>query len=141
VKITKGEIFISMIIAKYNSKTRTLAYINCGHPPGMLIHRGKIYAMDKGTTILGAFDNLPHITQQSKRINDEALVLLYSDGLTDTFNEKGEDYNFEQISAFGLRHMHRSVKDFNQCLLNEVEEFKGREDYIDDITFLTCLFK
>jgi len=141
VRITKGESFITMIIAKYNSKTRTLAYINCGHPPAMLIHRGKVYPMDKGTTIIGAFDTLPHITQQSKRINDEAILMLYSDGLTDTFNEKGEDYDFEQISSFGLRNMHLAIKDFNQCLLNEVEDFKGREDYIDDITILTCRFK
>ncbi len=141
VRITKGESFITMILAKYNSKTRTLAYINCGHPPAMLIHRGKVYPMDKGTTIIGAFDTLPHITQQSKKLSDEAVLLLYSDGLTDTFNEEGKDYDFEQITDFGLRNMHLSVKDFNQCLLNEVEDFKGRADYIDDITFLTCRFK
>lgn len=141
VRITKGESFITMILVKYNSKTRTLAYINCGHPPAMLIHRGKVYPMDKGTTIIGAFDTLPHITQQSKRISDEALLLLYSDGLTDTFNEKEEGYDFDQVTEFGLRNMHLSIKDFNQCLLNELEDFKGRANYIDDITFLTCRFK
>src|SRR6185503_6106103 len=62
-KKTKGERFITLFVAKYNERTRKLNFINAGHNPSILYHDGEAVPLKLGTTMIGAFDELPFINQ------------------------------------------------------------------------------
>jgi sigma-B regulation protein RsbU (phosphoserine phosphatase) len=51
--MAKGEKFITLFIAKYNTKTRILQYVNAGHNPSILHSSKGEELLDKGCTILG----------------------------------------------------------------------------------------
>lgn len=141
--ITKGDRFITFFIAKYDLTTNTIEYINAGHAPPVIAMNGKLQLLEKGSTILGAFDALPEIEVGSVSFNtNEALILSFTDGLTDIKNEADEFLNLDIIYDLALKNSHLSVEHFNENIMDTIEDFKGEEGYPDDFTVLTCkLFK
>ena len=56
-----SERFVSMFICIYDFKSKSLEYINCGHPHPLIAYNDKIVTLDKGSTVLGMFPQLPEI--------------------------------------------------------------------------------
>ncbi len=140
-KITKGEKFITLFLGVYNPAERTLCYVNAGHNPSMLVQNGSITELKKGCTVLGMFDDLPYVQMDEVKIEKNALLINYTDGLTDFENERGEFYGLERLEDFVLKNQELDAVMFNKTLLEEVNAFKGQGGIlIDDITLLTCRF-
>jgi len=138
LRITKGDKFITFFVAEFDLRMQTLSYVNAGHNPPVMVMNGKVYRLDKGCTILGAFHPLPRLEVGEIYVDDEALILTYTDGLTDVRNEIGE-YMDEAYAHEFLMHNHMlSAGMFNEKLLEEIERFKGAENFPDDFTVLTC---
>jgi phosphoserine phosphatase RsbU/P len=138
LRITKGERFLTFFVAQCDLNTRKLTYVNAGHNPPILAMNEQLKYLDKGTTVLGAFDDLPFIEQGTEQLEGEALILLFTDGLTELQNEAGEfmDENFGQ--KFVLENYHLSATDFNKKVMSALDLFKGRAGFQDDFTVLTC---
>ncbi len=138
LRITKGERFLTFFVAQCDLNTRQLTYVNAGHNPPILAMNKQLKYLDKGTTVLGAFDDLPFIEQGTEQLTHEALILLFTDGLTELQNEAGEyvDENFGQ--KFVLENYHLSATEFNQKVMNALDLFKGQAGFQDDFTVLTC---
>ena len=100
--------------------------------------KDEVTFLDKGCTILGYFDDIPDIEVGELFINHEALIMTYTDGLTDLQNSKGESFETEHVEDFIRMHYHLPVKDFNEKLMKHIEKFKGNQPYPDDIALLTC---
>lgn len=141
--ITKGDRFITFFIAKYDLNTHTLQYINAGHAPPVIAMNGRLQLLEKGSTILGAFDELPEIEVGTIAFDtNEALILSFTDGLTDIKNEADEFLDLDIIYDFALKNSHLSVDNFNGNIMSTIDNFKGEQGYPDDFTVLTCkLFK
>jgi len=138
LEITKGEKFITLFLAIYNIRTRTLRYVNAGHNPSIVIHEDQVVALDKGCTILGMFDELPEISFGEVKIKPNSLIINYTDGLTDTQNDSDDLFELEHLIAFGKANINLHPKEFNKKLLAQLEEFKGTQEYVDDISLLSC---
>ena len=103
-----------------------------------MIYKGHIVLLDKGCTILGPFQELPSIEVGNIIIDQEALILTYTDGLTDICNKNGDFFTEKMVHQFAVENATLEVHAFNKKLLNEIDAFKGKENYSDDITILTC---
>ncbi len=136
--ITQGERFITFFIAEYNIKTRRLKYVNAGHNPPILVMQGEVHFLNKGCTILGSFQELPRVEIGSMDVNWDALILAYTDGLTDITNEEGEFIDEQSIYDYAKANYRKPAEVFNRNLLKKVEAYKGDNAYPDDITLLTC---
>ncbi|MBS1617644.1 MAG: serine/threonine-protein phosphatase [Bacteroidetes bacterium] len=139
-EITKGEKFITLFIAKYNMKSRLLTYVNAGHNPSIIHSPSSVELLDKGCTILGMFDILPFINTGEVKIEPGALLINYTDGLTEATNEKGELFEVEGLMAYIAAHYSQPLNMFNANLVEHINEFKGSEDFDDDLTLLTVRF-
>lgn len=141
-EITNGDKFLTFFVAEFNTNTNELRYVNCGHNPPLLIMNGKNILLDKGSTILGSFMKLPEIEVGTEQVDDEAIILTYTDGLTDIKNEAGAFYDEELVQEFALNNDAQSAEGFNENLLQTIDTFKGDQIYPDDFTVLTCkIFK
>lgn len=138
LRITHGERFITLFVAMFDPETRILQYVNAGHTPPAMVIDGALQVLDKGCTILGMFKELPFVELGSVQLDGEALILTYTDGLTDIRNEEGEFINEDYGYHFVQQHSTLSAGDFNKRLLEEVDRFRGMENYPDDFTVLTC---
>lgn len=139
-RITQGERFITFFISEYDIHTRKLRYINAGHNPPVLVDGGALKLLTKGCTILGSFDHLPEIEIGEVQIEHEALLLTYTDGLTDIVNSEGEFLNEEMLYQFVIKNYQCAPSEFNNRLMDFSKVFIGEEDYPDDFTILSCKF-
>ncbi|HXH17559.1 MAG TPA: PP2C family protein-serine/threonine phosphatase [Chitinophagales bacterium] len=140
-RITRGEKFITLFLGIYNPKTRMLQYVNAGHNPSILYEDGNLTELTKGCTLLGMFEDLPRISAGELTVKRNALLINYTDGLTDFENEKQEYYGIERLNQFIRKHHWLDAEKFNKKLIEEVTEFKGAGGiFLDDITLLTCRF-
>ena len=136
LKITKGEKFITLFLARYNEETRRMAYINAGHNPSLLYLNGSVIPLKFGTTMIGVFDELPFLNQGEIDIEPQTLILNYTDGLLDYEPEDAPQWNEEILHDLICEHGDMHPDKLNQKLLNE-SSMLVRSKPIDDITLLT----
>lgn len=136
VSNTQGERFITLFIAKYNEQTRKLNYINAGHNATILYSEGEAVPLKLGTTMIGAFEQLPFLNEGEIDIEPGSLLVNYTDGLLD-FEPSGDKvWNEEGLMDFVLANGELSPDGFNQLLMEHLNiGIKGKP--IDDITILT----
>jgi sigma-B regulation protein RsbU (phosphoserine phosphatase) len=136
--ITGGDRFITFFIAEYDINDRTLKYVNAGHNPPVLILEGELHLLKTGCTILGSFQKLPKVEIGTMKLDGEAIILSFTDGLTDIKNKEDEFMNEEIIFDFAQDNYKLSASEFNTLLMEKIEAFKGEQTYPDDFTVLTC---
>jgi sigma-B regulation protein RsbU (phosphoserine phosphatase) len=133
---TKGERFITLFLAKYNARTRKLNFINAGHNPSILFKDGEAIPLKLGTTMIGAFDELPFLNQGEVEIEPGTLIFNYTDGLMDYDVPTQKTWDEDKLIDFVVKNGNLSPDKFNQTLLDYLNLIvKGKP--IDDITLLT----
>lgn len=137
-RITQGDRFITFFVAEYDIHTRELCYINAGHNPPVLVTNDQIILLDRGCTILGSFPFLPKVEAGKLHLKHEAIILAFTDGLTDLRNAEGDFLSEEMIYDFVREYYQFSASAFNDKLVDRLERFIGEESYPDDFTVLTC---
>lgn len=141
-RITKGEKFLTFFVAEFDIEKNQLKYVNAGHNPPLLIMNKNVTLLDKGCTILGSFTELPTVEVGQAIINEEAIILAFTDGLTDIKDTDENYFDEEMLSSFALSNAELSAQNFNDKLLGKIDDFIGEEAYPDDFTVLTCkIFK
>lgn len=138
----RGEKFITLFLAKYNRNSRELSYINAGHNPPVIFSENQVVELSEGCTGLGMIDHLKQIKTGRMILKPGAYFLSYTDGVVETENEAGESYGLERLKNFFVHHIqHMQLKDFNEALIKDLTEFKGKMKFADDVTVLACRFK
>ena len=133
----KGSLFVSLIIAFYDYRKKSLTYINAGHLPGICSIGEKVFLMDKGTTVLGEFDELPFLDKAELRA-EEIRMLFFSDGLTEARNHDGEEYGIERVvSVFKKESVKPPAVQIKKAL-ESLDQFRGTTALFDDLTILSC---
>ena len=138
LRVTKSDKFITFFIGEIDMNSKTLKYINAGHYPPVLYMNGKIRRLTEGCTVIGIFDNLPSIVEETIELDGESLIMSFTDGLADLRNEKGELFEDKGIESFVLANGSLDAETFNDELLMAIEDYKGSEEFPDDIAVLTC---
>lgn len=140
-RITKSDKYITFFIGEVNVKKQQLKYINAGHYPPILCKNNSIQRLDKGCTVIGAFEKMPSIEEEIVKLDGDTLILTFTDGLTELKNNKGEFLQDDQIERFVCENKNLPIKEFNKKLLKEIDGFKASDDYKDDIAILSCKIK
>ncbi|MEL7161604.1 MAG: PP2C family protein-serine/threonine phosphatase, partial [Bacteroidota bacterium] len=137
-EITQGERFVTFFVGEYDIKNHQLCYVNAGHPPPVLVHDQGIKLLTEGTLVLGSIDELPMLEVGTIDLPSQALIVTYTDGLTDLQNTAGETLDEQIVYDFCRRQHGRSAASFNAALKRMLDDFRQNTDYPDDLTVLTC---
>ncbi|MDB5120966.1 MAG: serine/threonine protein phosphatase [Sphingobacteriales bacterium] len=133
---TNGERFITLFLGRYHEVTRELSYVNAGHNPPILILNNEVKFLKQGTTMIGAFDELPFINIGNEILAPGTLIFNYTDGLVesadeDVFIEDDELVSYLQTAkSFG-------VDELNKSLLKNIQNTHKAKMNSDDITILS----
>ncbi|KEO72764.1 PP2C family protein-serine/threonine phosphatase [Anditalea andensis] len=140
---TKGERFITFFLGHYNYKTHELIYVNAGHNPPVLCWEGeqRVELLEAGTTILGAFEELPFLSVGKREHLSGFSFHLYTDGLTESLNAKDEEYGDERFLEFVRKNLDIDPNVFHEAFFKELDEFSKDMAKQDDITLLSLKFK
>ncbi len=136
-----GEKYITLFLATYNKKTRILNYINCGHnPPVLADPSGYTQLLKHGCIGLGMFEEIPKIDQGLVHLQENSVVVCYTDGLVEVENSVSQEFGIEQLEQLVLAGKNDSISALNRSLVDAVNDFKGDMPYIDDLAILSCRF-
>ena len=83
------------------------------------------------------FDVLPFINTGEVVLEKNAVIINYTDGLTETSNGKEELFDVEGLLSFLTDNHSKPMHLFNAALVQKIYEFKGEKDFDDDLTLLT----
>ncbi len=137
-KITKSDKYITFFVAEVDTKLKTIKYINAGHHPPLLKMNGDMIKLDNGCSFIGAFEQLDNIKEHSIKLDHEALVVSFTDGLADLMNVEGEYFGDKRLMDFVNKYGNLDPESFNDELLKEIENYRNATEITDDIAVLTC---
>jgi sigma-B regulation protein RsbU (phosphoserine phosphatase) len=138
-RITKSDKFITFFVGEVDLNKQTLRYVNAGHyPPFLVSKEGEIKRLDKGCTVIGAFDRLPEISEEVVEFVPGSMVVSFTDGLAELKSEDSKYFEENGLEKFIKTYHNLDPIDFNDQLLQEIDNFRGVEEYTDDIAVLTC---
>tara|TARA_B100001057_G_scaffold327955_1_gene328286 strand:+ start:3084 stop:4184 length:1101 start_codon:yes stop_codon:yes gene_type:complete len=130
-----SERFVSMFICIYDFKSKTLEYINCGHPHPLLAHGEDTITLDRGSTVLGMFPKLPKIKITKIQTLKVFDLFCYTDGLIETQNGYGDFYGSSKIKKL-FESNRKNPANFIELVKADLDEFKGNNISYDDTTLL-----
>jgi sigma-B regulation protein RsbU (phosphoserine phosphatase) len=133
------ERFITSFICICDTAQQSIQYVNSGHNPPLLIrNQTELIYLNKGTTVLGVFPELPFINSETVDMANETLFVGFTDGLTETENPKGDDYSAERMYAFIAQHSNLPLQQLHNHIYEELLHFSEGYGFKDDITILSC---
>jgi phosphoserine phosphatase RsbU/P len=135
-----GEKFITLFVAKYNTITKVLTYINAGHNPPLLISKNNPMMLTTGCIGLGMLDEIPRIKEGIISVAQGSILLCYTDGLVEQNNNMDEEFGYEKVASMLVRKSDLPMDEVNNYLINSLNKFKQNRPYIDDIALLSCRF-
>jgi len=129
--------FLTAVFAVWHPASRTLAWINCGHPPPLLIDAdGAITQLAAdGTYPIGLFRRRRTFRRTERGLAPGQRVLLYSDGVAERRDDKGNEFGIENVGRTLQRCAQATVAGTVRTLQDAVLGFSSRP-LRDDATLL-----
>src|SRR5438270_3687698 len=132
--------YATLFFAEYDDRMRRLRYANCGHLCGLLLRQnGSLERLDSTCTVLGIFPQWECITRERPLCPGDTLA-LYTDGLTESFNDDGEEFGEERLAESLREHYRKSPSSMVASIVEDVKAFSPQEQY-DDITLIIAKCK
>jgi serine phosphatase RsbU (regulator of sigma subunit)/uncharacterized glyoxalase superfamily protein PhnB len=132
---TADSCYATLVFAEYDDASRQLRYTNCGHYPGLLFRsHGRLERLDSTSTVLGLFKEWDCAIAETQLSPGDTLV-LYTDGVTDSFNDAGEEFGEQRLIDAVWKHRELSPSHMLHAIVDEVRQFSPREQH-DDITLI-----
>jgi serine phosphatase RsbU (regulator of sigma subunit) len=129
--------FASLIFAEYHDSSGDLRYVNCGHLSALLLRRdGTVDRLAPTSTVLGLFRQWECSVGECHLGPDDVLT-LYTDGVTEAFDEAGEEFGERRLVDALRRHRDRPSESLLSSLLDEVRSFSPQEQQ-DDVTVIVA---
>jgi sigma-B regulation protein RsbU (phosphoserine phosphatase) len=133
-------LFVTLFLALYDPATGRLEYANAGHNPPLLagargadFHIGRLEG--KSGPVAGIMADIGYASF-SHNLAPGELCLLYTDGVTETIDEKGTFYEEERLMDYLRRHGGERPQELLRGIFADVRRFRGEAAPFDDITML-----
>lgn len=130
-----ANMFATVFIGIINLQDHTLAYINCGNEPALLLREGCVVATLPPTgPVIGL---IPHIKFAVKEIliENNDLLLAFTDGIPDSKNPADDFFGRERIVA-ALNNFDSTPSDLLLNIKTQLFQFIDTADQFDDITLM-----
>ena len=127
--------YATFFFSEYDDTSRRLRYANCGHLPALLFRRdSSLERLDSTATVLGLFHKWDCTLDERQLFPGDTLV-LYTDGITESFNDSGEEFGDHRLIESLHRHRALSPPALIDSIVADVRKFNPR-DQQDDITLI-----
>lgn len=133
---TAGNRYVTAFFTTMDASTGEMSYVNAGHCYPLLLRKdGGVERLVDGGPVIGL---LPEISLNvgSTRLDPGDVLLLYTDGLSETTSPEGEEFEDERI----LEIVHESAglpsREIMARLLSGVRVFAAEAGLADDLTLM-----
>lgn len=133
---TKQGMFVTAVYAVLDMDKHELTYVNAGHNPPLWIKcDGTIEKLTRTGIALGAAEDVRY-EQRVVPLEKDDSVLLYTDGLTESFNYDGEFFGEERLIEAIRANLCSSAGDLLDVVDKSLLDFVQDMPAADDLTML-----
>ena len=112
----------------------------CIRDSPIIYYDKKVETLDKGSTVLGMFTELPKFNVSKIKIKTNFNIFCYTDGLIETQNDFGEFYGSKRLLKL-FSDTKKKPQKFIKSVLKDLNYFRGNNLTDDDITLLMTKVK
>lgn len=135
---TAPDKFATLFFGAYDERHSTLAYVNAGHLPPVLIRDGKAERLEVTGMVVGAFAHAPY-EASAIALQPGDLLVAFTDGLTEPENPYEEQFGEERLTEALLRFSDLPSQQLIEKVISEIDDWTGRApEQQDDMTILVA---
>lgn len=134
---TTDSAYATLFFAEYDDKAKRLRYANCGHLSGLLLGRNGVERLDSTGTVLGLFKEW-NCSIEERQLFPGDILALYTDGVTETFDNHGEEYGERRLIEALQRNRERPSRALLAAIVDDVQQFCSCDEQHDDITLIVA---
>jgi sigma-B regulation protein RsbU (phosphoserine phosphatase) len=134
--------FVTLFFCVLDPATGEVEYVNAGHNPPFRIHRpGQVSALPPSADIAVAVMTDLEFTSHRLTLEPGETLVLYTDGVTEAFNNDDEPFGEDRLSATLAATRTSDPRAIAEAVSRAVETFERGHQQSDDLTLLVFHFK
>jgi serine phosphatase RsbU (regulator of sigma subunit) len=128
--------FLTLFYGLLDPETGTLVYSNGGHNPPMLVRStGEVERLDKGGLPIGMMQGMAY-QETTVAFEPGDVLVIYSDGITESINEREEEFEEERLIEVVTSNAGRSAAGIRDRIDEALSRFVGTTPPVDDMTLM-----
>ncbi len=128
--------YVTFFLGRLDLATGHLEYVNAGHNAPILSRgSGRVERLTTGGMVLGLFEDAPY-ESGSTTIDPEDRLVVFTDGFSETWNNKGDELGEDGFTDFVLDLQGTSASAMKEHLLRKADEFAEGLKATDDRTII-----
>jgi len=128
--------FLTLFYAELDPETGTLAYSNGGHNPPMLVRQnGDVERLETGGLPIGMMQGVAY-EEAIVTFEPGDVLVIYSDGITESVNERDEEFEEERLIEVVKNNAGRSASGIRDRIDEALSRFVGTTAPVDDMTLM-----
>jgi sigma-B regulation protein RsbU (phosphoserine phosphatase) len=141
--VSKGQILMTAFLVRLDLHTGRGEYVNCSHEQPILLRGNNEdldYLSDPVNPRLGQ-DLNSRFEAGTFDLKAGDRLIFYTDGVTDLKNPAGKNFGDRRFLKIiqDLHHQGLSTEEFNQTLVQNLDDFSESTELPDDMTFINVL--
>jgi phosphoserine phosphatase RsbU/P len=133
--VEKGN-FVTAVYGVLDTRNRIFTFSNAGHnPPFILRKTGEVETLSDGGLILGIVPERQYL-ERPVQIGPGDIMVMYTDGITDTENEQGDQFDVERLVELVRANRRLSARELRTRIILEIDRFRADDSQRDDLTLV-----
>ena len=127
--------FVTLAYARFDSRARRLSFVDAGNPPIFLRRAatGQVWYL-KGRNVPFGFQRDEQPVQLDLALEEDDLVLLFSDGLTEAIDDKGNQFGEARVAEYLGAHGEAETGSVVAGLVRTVRDHAASRGFSDDVS-------
>jgi len=133
---SRSSMFVTVFFGVLDPDTLRFSYVNAGHNPPLLVRDDSVEELCRSRGIaLGVVPDVS-IAATALDLRHGDILVLYTDGVTEAFNDRNEAFGEERLKEFLRANREKPAGALLDDLVTEVRSFAGSAPQSDDITLV-----
>ncbi len=134
---TESHRFVSLFYGILNVERKSFTYTSAGHNPQLLCRQqdGTVELLTAGGTLVGIMEDTP-FERDTVTVNTGDVLVLYTDGITDSANRKEELFGEDRLFQLVKEHRSSGAQDLVDTIYSEITKFSAGAPQFDDMTLI-----
>ena len=130
--------FMTLLMVLLNTKDGSFRYISGGHDGPLLYKQDekKFISYSSNGMVLGVLSNVTYTLSESIKLEKNDFFLLFTDGLYELRNEKGEIMGKKKLIDYVSQHNYLSPEELLKKIISFWHDYKGLSNQEDDISLI-----
>jgi sigma-B regulation protein RsbU (phosphoserine phosphatase) len=127
--------YVTFFMGRLDIETGRMQYVNAGHNPPLVMRQDRTDSLGEGGTVLGMFEEATY-TAGWTEFQPGDVLLVFSDGVTETFDPAGDEFGEEGLLAVCKGKTGLGAEGMQAAILESLETFARGAKAPDDRTLI-----